>query len=109
NEAALLSARRGRSEISMSTLEEAVERATLGISRAHVLTDAERQVIAVHESGHVLVARVVPDRRGNFTVRIPVPEGAGAAIYRAATKVATRSGGRATARTFTLPRALDLR
>ena len=39
NEAALLSARRGSAEISMSALEDAVERSTLGISRAHVLSD----------------------------------------------------------------------
>ncbi len=63
NEAALLSARRDASEISMSALEEAVERATMGIARAHVLTDAERKVVAVHEAGHVIVARTVPEGR----------------------------------------------
>jgi hypothetical protein len=57
----------------------------------------------------VAVARVVPNRRGLFTVRIPVPADAPAAIYRALTKVAPRPGARATASTFTLPRAIDLR
>ncbi len=60
NEAALLSARQGKDEISMSTLEASVGRSTLGIGRAHVLTDSERQTIAVHEAGHVVVARAVP-------------------------------------------------
>ncbi|CAA9501143.1 MAG: Cell division protein FtsH [uncultured Solirubrobacteraceae bacterium] len=63
NEAALLSARRNGSEITMAAMEEAVERATMGIARAHVLTDAERRVVAVHEAGHVVVARTVPEGR----------------------------------------------
>jgi cell division protease FtsH len=60
NEAALLSARRGRDEISMAAVEEAVERATMGISRAHVLSDDERRTVAVHEAGHAVVAATVP-------------------------------------------------
>jgi ATP-dependent metalloprotease FtsH len=56
NEAALLSARNGDSQISMATVEKAVERATMGIARAHVMTDEERRVVAVHEAGHVIVA-----------------------------------------------------
>ena len=60
NEAALLSARRGLPEISMTTLEQAVERSTMGIARAHVMTDTERRVVAVHEAGHVVVALAMP-------------------------------------------------
>jgi cell division protease FtsH len=40
----------------MATVEKAVERATMGIARAHVMTDEERRVVAVHEAGHVIVA-----------------------------------------------------
>ena len=61
NEAALLSARLGRDEIPMASVEEAVERSTMGISRAHVLSDDERRTVAVHEAGHVVVATTVPD------------------------------------------------
>ncbi len=61
NEAALLSVRRGLPEISMATLEQAVERATMGIARAHVMTEAERHVVAVHEAGHVIVALAMPE------------------------------------------------
>ena len=61
NEAALLSARRGRDVISMAALEEAVERSTMGISRAHRLSDDERRTIAYHEAGHAVVARHVPE------------------------------------------------
>jgi ATP-dependent metalloprotease FtsH len=56
NEAALLSARSGAPEISMAIVEKAVERSTMGIARAHVMTDEERRVVAVHEAGHVIVA-----------------------------------------------------
>jgi ATP-dependent metalloprotease FtsH len=61
NEAALLAARRGAPEITMATIEQAIERATMGIARAHVMTDAERRVVAIHEAGHVVVALAVPD------------------------------------------------
>jgi cell division protease FtsH len=74
NEAALLSARRQRTEISMQTLEEAVERATMGISRAHVLTDEERRTVAVHEAGHAVVAGSVPDGRLPHMISI-IPSG----------------------------------
>jgi len=74
NEAALLSARRGQAEISMATMGEAVERSTMGISRAHVLSDAERRVIAVHEAGHVVVALATPDGRLPHMVSI-IPSG----------------------------------
>ncbi len=74
NEAALLSARRGRDEISMAALEEAVERSTLGISRAHVLTEEERRVVAVHEAGHAVVARAVPDGQLPHMISI-IPSG----------------------------------
>ncbi|MGI8414555.1 MAG: AAA family ATPase [Solirubrobacteraceae bacterium] len=74
NEAALLSARRGRKEISMATVEEAVERTTMGISRAHVVTDEERRVIAFHEAGHAVVARSVPEGRLPHMISI-IPSG----------------------------------
>ncbi len=61
NEAALLSARRGKVEISMADIEEAVERSTVGIARAHVTSDDERRTIAYHEAGHAIVARFVPE------------------------------------------------
>ena len=60
NEAALLNARIGSDVISMTALHQAVERATFGISRAHVLTDEERRVLAYHEAGHAVVARSRP-------------------------------------------------
>ncbi len=74
NEAALLTARRGGGEIPMSAVEAAVERVTVGISRAHVLSDEERRVIALHEAGHAIVARSVPEGRLPHMVSI-IPSG----------------------------------
>jgi hypothetical protein len=54
------------------------------------------------------VPRVRPDRHGRFSVRIPVPAGAKAVLYRARTAVPVRTGRPATKATFTLPRALDI-
>jgi hypothetical protein len=57
----------------------------------------------------VPVARVVPNARGEFVVRIPVPEAdALGAMYRLRTRVPRRAGGPLAERTFTLPRAIDL-
>ena len=53
----------------------------------------------------VKVQKARPDRRGRFAVRIKVPAGAQAVLYRARTKVPPRPGRPATASTFTLPRA----
>jgi cell division protease FtsH len=74
NEGALLSARRGAGEISMAALEAAVERATMGIARPHVLSDDERRVVAYHEAGHVVVASTVPEGRLPHLVSI-IPSG----------------------------------
>ena len=74
NEAALLSARRGRAEISMAALESAVERSTMGIARTQVLTDDERRTVAYHEAGHAVVARTVPEGRLPHMISI-IPSG----------------------------------
>ena len=60
NEAALLTARRNRSLISMDEIEESMERVMAGPQRkSRVMTEAERTVIAYHESGHALVGHVL--------------------------------------------------
>ena len=60
NEAALLTARRHRSLISMDEIEESMERVIAGPERkARVMTDTERATIAYHESGHALVGHVL--------------------------------------------------
>jgi len=61
NEAALLATRRRLKEIPMSVMEEAIDRAFLGVaSRGTILSEQERRLVAYHEAGHALVARALP-------------------------------------------------
>ncbi len=57
---------------------------------------------------NVKVPKVRPGKDGRFAIRIKVPSGAEAVLYRARTKVPVRAGRPATKRTFTLPRAADV-
>ena len=62
NEAALLAARFGKSEISMRELEEAIDRVVAGPERrSRVISDKEKKVIAYHEAGHALVSHALPN------------------------------------------------
>jgi cell division protease FtsH len=63
NEAALLSVRDGRGEIDQATLEEAIDRVVAGPAKHHILTEAERWLIAIHEASHA----VVTDALGHTT------------------------------------------
>lgn len=61
NEAALLAARNGRKALSMPDFEEAIDRVIAGPERkSRIINAKEREIIAVHESGHALVARFIP-------------------------------------------------
>ncbi len=62
NEAALLTARRHKKEVSMLELEEAIDRVIAGPERkAKVMTEEERKLIAYHETGHALVGFALPN------------------------------------------------
>jgi cell division protease FtsH len=57
NEAALLAVRDNHDRITMRQLNEAVHRVIAGPQRrGHAMTEAERRRIALHESGHTIVA-----------------------------------------------------
>jgi cell division protease FtsH len=61
NEAAILAARRAKTEISMDELEESIERVIAGPERkSRLISDEEKQVIAYHETGHALVGWALP-------------------------------------------------
>jgi cell division protease FtsH len=61
NEAALLSARRNKKAISQEELEESIDRVQLGPERrSRVISQKEKEVVAYHEAGHALVARMLP-------------------------------------------------
>ena len=62
NEAAILAARRDKQAITMSELEEAIDRVILGPERkSRVINDRERRLKAFHEVGHALVAKMLPE------------------------------------------------
>ncbi|MBI4398462.1 MAG: ATP-dependent zinc metalloprotease FtsH, partial [Candidatus Omnitrophica bacterium] len=56
NEAALLAARYGKEAVSMPELEVSIERVMAGPERrSRVISKKEKEVVAVHESGHTLL------------------------------------------------------
>ena len=62
NEGALLTARGNETQITMSSLEEAIDRVTAGPKRKSVLlSEKERKIIAYHEGGHALVGHALPN------------------------------------------------
>jgi cell division protease FtsH len=62
NEAALLTARRNKSLITMDEINESLERQIAGPERKNrVLDEKTRKTIAYHESGHALVGHILPN------------------------------------------------
>ncbi len=62
NEAALLTAREGRREISMQQLEEGIMRVIAGPEKkTRVMSEKERLITAYHELGHAIVGHLLPN------------------------------------------------
>jgi cell division protease FtsH len=62
NEAAILAARRNRKDISLKELEDAADRVIAGPEKkSRVISQREKEIIAYHESGHALTARMLPN------------------------------------------------
>ncbi len=60
NEAAILAARRSRSDISIDELVESVDRVMLGpVRKSRVISEREQKITAYHESGHALVGHLL--------------------------------------------------
>jgi len=61
NEAALLAARKNKNRVSMEDFEEAKDKVIMGVERKSlIISEEERRCTAYHESGHVLVAKLLP-------------------------------------------------
>ncbi|MGI9017238.1 MAG: ATP-dependent zinc metalloprotease FtsH [Euzebya sp.] len=61
NEAALLAARRGMAEITMASMEDAIDRVIAGPERrTRRMDEEEKRLIAYHESGHTIVGHALP-------------------------------------------------
>lgn len=75
NEAAILAARRNSKKIEMSDLEEAITRVIIGPEkRSRVMTENDKKLVAYHESGHAVVAKLLPNADPIHEVSI-VPRG----------------------------------
>ncbi|MFN3431859.1 MAG: ATP-dependent metallopeptidase FtsH/Yme1/Tma family protein, partial [Candidatus Sericytochromatia bacterium] len=62
NEAALIAARNDRKEILMEDCEQAIDRVIAGPERkSRLIGDHEKKVIAFHEVGHAMIAKLLPD------------------------------------------------
>src|SRR5687767_1589274 len=60
NEAALLAARKDKLAVEKSDFEEAIDRLIAGLEKKRVMSTKEREIVAYHESGHAIVATVIP-------------------------------------------------
>src|SRR5215510_956281 len=60
NEAALLAARADKTAVGMKDFESAIDRLIAGLEKKRVMSSKEREIVAYHESGHAIVASVVP-------------------------------------------------
>lgn len=93
-------AKKGASLVLSGVISKPFAKKPVAISVERYLSCQQREKVPV--------AKVTPSRSGRFSVTIPLPDGVKSAIYRASTRVATRTGGPAKAPTFTLPRAVDI-
>ncbi|HKE38773.1 MAG TPA: ATP-dependent zinc metalloprotease FtsH [Casimicrobiaceae bacterium] len=74
NEAALLAARRGEEKVRQNDFLDALEKIVLGPERPILLSAADRERIAYHESGHAILGLIVPGADPVHRVTI-VPRG----------------------------------
>ena len=81
NEAALLAVRKDKDVIEMKEFEEAIERVVAGLEKkSRVMNKQERERVAYHESGHAIVASILPNADPVRRVSI-IPRGIAALGY----------------------------
>lgn len=88
NEAAILSARRGKKTIGMEEMRESIEKVILGPERkSRIMNKEEKEIVAYHEAGHALVAASLPNadpvqkvsiisrgQAGGYTLAVPTED-----------------------------------
>ena len=75
NEAALMAARRGKDRVEMIDFEDAKDKVLMGTERKSMLiSEEEKRITAYHESGHTLVAKLLPNTDPIHKVTI-IPRG----------------------------------
>ncbi|MBP7165438.1 MAG: AAA family ATPase, partial [Firmicutes bacterium] len=85
NEAALLAARGNKKRVAMAEMSEAIERIVAGpAKKGRIMSEREKDLVAYHESGHAVLAHLLPGadpvvkvsivgrgRAGGYTLMIP--------------------------------------
>ncbi len=75
NEAALLAARYGQTDVTMKDMETAKDKVMMGVERkSMIISDEEKKSTAYHEAGHALVAQLIPQADPIHKVTI-IPRG----------------------------------
>lgn len=75
NEAALLTARRNKTQLGESEFEESIERVVAGPERkSRIIQEREKSVLAYHEVGHALLGKLLPNTDSPHKVTI-LPRG----------------------------------
>jgi cell division protease FtsH len=81
NEAALLAARKNKEAVEMHDLEEAIDRVVAGLEKkSRLMSKREKEIVAFHESGHAIVASLVPNADPVRRISI-IPRGVAALGY----------------------------
>ncbi|MGA2451655.1 MAG: ATP-dependent zinc metalloprotease FtsH [Polyangiaceae bacterium] len=114
NEAALLAARRNADAVALPDFETAIERIVAGMEKkSRVMNEQERTTVAYHETGHALVAElvphgdpvskisIVPRSRGalGYTMQLPAEDRFLLTVDELNDRIAVMLGGRAAERT----------
>jgi cell division protease FtsH len=60
NEAALLAARKEKRQVEAEDFDQAADKIRMGIEREDLVNEDEKRVIAYHEAGHALTAKLLP-------------------------------------------------
>jgi len=75
NESALLAARNNKQKISMSDVDNSIDRVIAGVEKkSKVLTDADKELTSYHEVGHALIDKLLKDANELHKVSI-IPRG----------------------------------
>lgn len=81
NEAALLASRNGKKLINMAEFEASIDRVIAGPEKkSRIMNEKEKEIVAYHESGHALVAKLLPNCDPVHKVSI-IPRGSAALGY----------------------------
>jgi cell division protease FtsH len=81
NEAALLAARKNKESVEMADVEEAIDRVVAGLEKKRrLMSKKEKEIVAFHESGHAIVASILPNTDQVRRISI-IPRGISALGY----------------------------